>query len=231
MHDHSPAWYRLRGLVFGVIYIVGFIGGWALWSRLGKPHETSQLAIAAGAFLTFCCFALRAWGSAYLHADVVWNPDALSDELIVEGPFRFTRSPLYLGNTFMALGIGLLAAPPGYAFIVVATLWFVFMLVRYETAQLHARFGPLVDDYVAAVPALFPRLTPANVVGTARVKPSLAQGLRSEIFTASLTVATIVLAIFGRGAMPVFMTLWISGWIAQHIATWNRVPNASPPEP
>ncbi len=228
MDDRSPAWYRLRGLVFGVIYIVGLAGGWVVWSRLGISNETSQVAVAAGALLTFCCFALRAWGSAYLHADVVWNPDAMSDELIVDGPFRFTRSPLYLGNTFMALGIGLLAVPLGYAVIVVATLGFVFVLVRYETAQLHERFGPLVDEYVKAVPALFPRLTPANVQGTVKVQPSLAQGLRSEIFTASLTLAMIVLAGFGRNAIPVFMVLWISGWIAQHVATWNRVPNAPP---
>ena len=231
MLERSPLWFRLRGLIFALIFVAGFAGGWIATSISGKPYHVSRLGLEIATGLMFLCWLLRTWGSAYLHADVVWNPNASAQSLIVKGPFRYTRSPLYLGNLCMALGIGLFASPVGFAIIVVGTLLFALMLAHYETDDLRKKFGPLVDAYVATVPALLPRLTPARVEGTSHAVPSLVQGIRSEIFTGALTVGMIVLCVFGERGVPVFTVLWVGGWIAQQILTWNRVPNATPPEP
>ncbi len=230
MRERSPLWYQLRGLIFGLIYVAGFTVSWIAWRFFAIPYHASQLALEIGTASVFLCWLLRAWGSAYLHADVVWNPNIAAPGLIVAGPFRYTRSPLYLGNLCMAIGIGLLAGPLGFAIIVLGTVIFDMMLIRYETEDLQRRFGALAKRYAESVPPLLPRVTPAHVEGTVRTAPSLLQGLRSEVFTGALTAGMIVLCIFGDRGFPLFTVLWVGGWIAQHVITWNRVPNATPPE-
>ena len=244
MTGTSPWWYRLRGLVFGIVYMSGFFFGPLFWSLAGKPYQTTAVwagerlgpngtfaLLGVAALCTLICWALRAWGSAYLNADVVWNADAVTDALIVQGPFRYTRSPLYLGNVFMATGIGLLATPCGFGIIVGGSIAFILVLVRYETAQLQARYGELVDAYVRAVPALLWRMKPMTLQGSAPVVPSLLQGLRSEIFTACVFVAVLLLWLLGNRVYPEFIALLVAGWVAQHLAT-TRLPAsaAQPPE-
>ena len=231
MPERSAIWYQLRGLIFGLIFVAGFAAAWIATRLFAMPYHVSKPGLEAGTVFMFLCWLLRAWGSAYLHADVVWNPNVAAPGLIVAGPFRYTRSPLYLGNLCMALGIGLLAGPLGFAIIVLGTVIFDLMLARYETNDLRSKFGALADRYAALVPPLLPRLTPAHLEGTVRNPPSVLQGLRSEVFTGALTAGMIVLCIFGERGFPAFTVLWVGGWIAQHIVTWNRVPNATPPEP
>lgn len=225
----------MRGMVFGVVYIVGFLGGAGLSRLAGHMYEPSfavigsrlgtngpKVMLGIAAVFMIACWGLRAWGSAYLNADVVWNPDALTDALIVEGPFRYTRSPLYLGNMCMAIGIGALATPAGLAIIVLGSLAFVLVLVQYETRELLSRHGALIKRYVARVPPLLPRLRPLRMMGSSPAAPSLAQGLRSEIFTAALGAGMILLFIFGMGALRECTVLWIAAWVAQQAATWPR---------
>ncbi len=239
----SPWWYRMRGGIFGLIYFAGFFVGSLIWSpaREYEPFflwggaylgtSGTEIVLGVAVVCTLLCFALRAWGSAYLNADVVWNANAVTDALIVQGPFRYTRSPLYLGNIFMAIGIGALATPCGFGIIVVGSIAFVWLLVQYETGMLRVRYGPLVDAYVRAVPPLLPRPTPASLADSGHVTPSLIQGLRSEIFTACIFVGMAALFFLGMRAFPEIWALWILGWIAQHLVTSRLPANATPPEP
>ncbi|MDQ2866128.1 MAG: hypothetical protein M3R51_07850 [Candidatus Eremiobacteraeota bacterium] len=243
MNEQSPWWYRTRGLIFGLIYMLGFSLGSAMWSMNGRPYESTALWIGTAlrmqgaapllgiaAACTFLCWALRAWGSAYLHADVVWNADAVTNALVVQGPFRHTRSPLYLGNVFMAVGIGALATPWGFAIIVLGSIAFILRLVRYETQELRAHYGALVDAYVKSVPALLWRISAMTLQGSGHITPSLAQGLRSEIFTACVFAGMTALALFGNRAYPAFTVLLLGGWIAQHLATTRLPYSISPPK-
>jgi protein-S-isoprenylcysteine O-methyltransferase Ste14 len=80
---------------------------------------------------------------------VPWKP---SPELILKGPYRFTRNPMYLGITFFELGLGLavnnlwislLAAP--------ALLTIHFIAVRPEERYLSDKFGKSYKAYLAQV--------------------------------------------------------------------------------
>lgn len=231
----SPWWYRQRGLVMMAIYAAGFYGGYALWALRGAAPapffvwagarigpQGPLLVLLLATLLTIACWAIRAWGSAYLSAHVVWNKNARLDALFVDGPFRYVRNPLYLGNLFMALGVGVLAAPCGLGIIFFGNLLFILALIRYESAGLREQYGPAWENYERAVPALFPRLTPVNVDGARAGTPSAMQGLRAEIFSASMAIAMIVLLVLGeRGFLP-FMVIWIAGWFAQQIAIGRR---------
>jgi hypothetical protein len=59
--------------------------------------------------------ALRSWGTAYLQTAVMQSRTVVTDRLLADGPFRHVRNPLYLGNMFMAVGLGLAASPINFA--------------------------------------------------------------------------------------------------------------------
>jgi protein-S-isoprenylcysteine O-methyltransferase Ste14 len=229
----SPIWYRLRPAVFGSIYGIGFFGGnlfdisrgvapvpviAVLGLRLGGERgETVLLWLAVAAIVL--AWAARVWGSAYLRAGTVWNADALDDTLIVAGPFRFVRNPLYSATILLAVGFGLFAPPLGCAIVVVGNIAFVCALISVETPLLRSRYGETFDRFVAAVPALVLRFTPANVAGATVVEPSYASGFRSEIFFAAFALGAIALGIGGAAALPIFYVLAIVGYVARVVLT------------
>lgn len=232
--ERSPWWYRRRDAVFGIIYAAGFFGAWAfatatqhpyqalLWT-LGRHYgENGWMGVAALMLLLMAAsYALRLWGSSYLHTSVVWSDDARTDSLIVAGPFRYTRNPLYLGNVLMALGFGLFAPLFGWVVINVLNAAFIVALIRWEERGLRARYGEVFDAYCQSVPQVFPRIPPA--APNAFVRPSLSEGLRSEIFVGCLFAGMIVIlitpSVYGFTA---FVALYVTGIVAQRIAAGRR---------
>ena len=224
----SPWWYRGRTWVFAAIFFTGFlIGGFVsgarhhayipayreLGSYLGASGPMWMLGVAA--VCAALCFVLRVWGSSYLRAGIVWNPDARSDEFFVAGPFRFVRNPLYLGNILLAIGVGLMAPVAGSAIIVAGNIVLVVMLARHEEVILSAAYGQRFRDYAAQVPSLVPRLFPVAAQGDAH--PSLIGGLLSEVFIAALLLG-IVLAFIDRQHGEIdFFVLYGAGIIAQRL--------------
>ena len=63
-----------------------------------------RLLFAAGALLVAAGGLLRAWGVAYLGAGVMRDRDLHAEKVTADGPFRFVRNPLYVGNILLALG-------------------------------------------------------------------------------------------------------------------------------
>ncbi len=192
--DRSPWWYRERTWVFAAIYFAGFFIGAAVSVAVyGTYVPVAGGSAALLAFAAFCaalCYVLRVWGSSYLHVGIVWNADARSDSLLVAGPFRYVRNPLYLGNVFLAIGVGLMAPLAGCALIVVANVLFTVALARHEETILEAAYGGRFRNYAAQVPALIPRLIPIAAQGSAQ--PSLVQGLWSEVFTGAILAGIIL---------------------------------------
>jgi protein-S-isoprenylcysteine O-methyltransferase Ste14 len=230
----SPWWYRFRELLFAAIYFAGFFIGNALMPDSPPAcivagrflgDRGSELLLATATLAVIGCWAIRVWGAAYLRAAVVWNRDALDHKLIVAGPYRYLRDPLYLGSLLLAFGFGALASPLGFAIIVAANLALVGLLMREETALMRTRYGAVYEAYRAAVPSLIPRFTAATVTGTETVEPSLRQGLRSEIFSAGFALAMVVLAFGGPAALPAFYTIAATGLIASQIV--QRLPKGA----
>ena len=74
-----------------------------------------------------------------------WLP---SPELLVEGIYRYTRNPMYVGMTLLQLGLGI-ALDNGWiaAFAPVALLIVHFLAVRPEEAYLAEKFGESYRHY------------------------------------------------------------------------------------
>jgi len=90
---------------------------------------------------------LRLWASGHIEKD---------REVTMSGPYRWTRHPMYVGSTVMALGAVIASRS-----IVVAALVALYMVatigaaVVTEEARLRRDFGTAYDDYArAAAPAV-----------------------------------------------------------------------------
>jgi hypothetical protein len=172
-----------------------------------------QILLTSIALLAVAAWTLRVWGASYLSAAVVWNADARDDRLIVDGPFRYVRNPLYLGSVLLAVALGAFATPLGFILIVAGNVLFSLALISEETPVLRARYGEVFGSYRAAVPSLIPRLSPADVPGAARTRPLLRQGLQSEVFVGLLTLGTLALCVLRDRGLPVFYALFAVGII------------------
>jgi protein-S-isoprenylcysteine O-methyltransferase Ste14 len=86
--------------------------------------------------------AIRVWAAGHLEK---------SREVTRSGPYRFSRHPLYVGSSVLALGI--VIAARSVAVTAVAAIYMVTTLtaaVRTEEAFLRQAFGPAYDAYMGA---------------------------------------------------------------------------------
>src|SRR5205814_333860 len=99
----------------------------------GSPQKQPW---GTGALFVFLSAALRTWGTAYLRTEVVHDHAQHSEALVADGPFRYTRNPLYLANLPMATGVGVLASRSGFVFLLLANWIFVYRLIFREEESL-----------------------------------------------------------------------------------------------
>jgi protein-S-isoprenylcysteine O-methyltransferase Ste14 len=153
----------------------------------------ARVVIATGALFVFLAAALRTWAAAYLRSDIVHDTAQHSELLVADGPFRYTRNPLYFANVPIAFGIGFLASRLGLIFLVVASWLFVYRLIFREEGSLMESQGESYRAYLKAVPrfwpSLIPRVAPGNGV------PRWGQAFAGEAFIWFFGAAELCLAI------------------------------------
>jgi protein-S-isoprenylcysteine O-methyltransferase Ste14 len=157
-----PAWLALRTSAWSLAFVGTFI--WYLpWAWFGAwhapidPAEPRQLlglvSIAAGALLVTACiveFARRGRGTP--------APMDAPRQLVVHGPYRYVRNPMYLGAMLVMLGE--LVREPSRAFAIYIVSWFAaisVLVLAYEEPTLRARFGDSYERYTRHVRRWFPR--------------------------------------------------------------------------
>jgi protein-S-isoprenylcysteine O-methyltransferase Ste14 len=74
------------------------------------------------------------------------------DHLVTDGPFSFTRNPIYLGGTMLVLGIGLVSGIVWFLPLAILAAFTVQKLAfEREERHLQARFGETYLDYAGRV--------------------------------------------------------------------------------
>jgi protein-S-isoprenylcysteine O-methyltransferase Ste14 len=77
---------------------------------------------------------------------------ATNKKLVIRGPYRITRNPMYLGLVLVSLGIALwVGTPPMYAVPVLVFIVANWVHIPFEEAKMRRQFGTAYNDYTAKV--------------------------------------------------------------------------------
>jgi len=80
-----------------------------------------------------------------------------TEPLIISGPQKYTRNPLYFGVVVMTFGLAVFG---GFVFVFIATmiilLWFSLVLIPFEERELRVLFGEQWKRYAEETPMLIP---------------------------------------------------------------------------
>jgi len=116
---------------------------------LSRP---TPAALAAGTIFAALGLLLRAWAAGTIQKDEV---------LTTSGPYAFLRHPLYVGSFLVGIGLSVAGGHWVWSALVIAYFAAVYRpAVAAEGERLGRLFGARYLDYVEAVPALVPRVTP-----------------------------------------------------------------------
>jgi len=159
----------------------------------GAEAFAQMVIFFIGAPLIFLSAAIRTWGAAYLRTSVVHDTAQHSEALVADGPFRYTRNPLYLANLPMAAGIGVLASRTGFVFLVIANWIFVYRLIFREEAALRNSQGESYAAYCRSVPRFWPALWPR--VPSGNLEPKWGQAFAGETFVWFFGIAEMAIAV------------------------------------
>lgn len=205
--------FKYRAMLFGMAIWIGFAlysvdqhnvaAGLAEWSQrwTGLTGDAGVRLVFVLSTVLLCLSALlRTWGSAYLHAGVVYASKVKSASLVADGPYRYVRNPLYFANILMIPALGTMMSRVGFAFALVAMILFCYRLIFREESELRVSQGESYAAYSAKVPRLWPSPWP-RVASSGRAA-NWKDGFKAECwywgFALALAAfaATLKLAVF-----------------------------------
>jgi protein-S-isoprenylcysteine O-methyltransferase Ste14 len=123
-----------------------------------SPQTSVRVVFLIGAFVVALGGLIRAWGAAYLRAEVVSDSNVRTERLVANGPFCYTRNPLYLGLLIGVFGAGPLFSRTGWLVQMILASVFCYRLIRREEAHLVLVQGERFVTYFQSVPRLLPAL-------------------------------------------------------------------------
>lgn len=143
-------------IAFVLIYLPAQVLSWA---RVVRPHalgsaQVSGLMVGSlGAVLALCCVATFAWIGKGTPAP--FDPPR---RLVIRGPYRFVRNPMYLGAAMALAGAALFYRSTAlWAFVAGFLIVTHLFVMLYEEPHLHRVFGHEYDSYCHHIHRWVPR--------------------------------------------------------------------------
>ncbi len=134
-----------------LLFAAGFLIGWLIhrrwpmpllpaeWSRTAEPIGVASIAVALG-------IVIWAFATFLRHRTAIY-PNQPAARIVRDGPYRWTRNPMYLSMTLMYIGLVLLVNALLPLLLLPAVLVLLVMLViRREERYLRSAFS---DEYAA----------------------------------------------------------------------------------
>jgi protein-S-isoprenylcysteine O-methyltransferase Ste14 len=195
-----------------------------------ETNDTAlHLVFGLAALLGILAAALRSWASAYLRTDVVHDTALRTEGLVGDGPFRFVRNPLYLGNILLSLSMALLMSPLGAFVLVFGQTFFLLRLIAREEWELAHSEGDRFAAYCAAVPRLVPSLVPR--VPSGRTEARVVEGLAGESFSWIMALSMVVFALtLNSRLFPYFVAVGFAVYWLLFVVWKRRGRGSSPAE-
>jgi protein-S-isoprenylcysteine O-methyltransferase Ste14 len=143
--------------------------------------------LAAGAAVAIPGLSLRAWATGHLRKN---------EALATNGPYAYTRNPLYLGSFLIGLGFTIAAGRPLLIFVFAAMILGIYLpVMRVEAATLAQLFGKKYFRYASEVPLLLPRFSPYRLRSETRFEKELYFRYREYRASLGSLIAWTLLAI------------------------------------
>jgi protein-S-isoprenylcysteine O-methyltransferase Ste14 len=147
--DDHPGVLVFPPLLWLICIVIGLIAHFVSYDHWSLPSWVR----VGGVALTLAGFALTYWGRRVMQAaGTNIRPDKPALAIVADGPFAFTRNPLYLGLVTMFAGIGIALASPAFLIVLVplALVLHVGVVLR-EEQYLEDKFGDAYRAYKARV--------------------------------------------------------------------------------
>ncbi len=155
-----PRWMAPIMWTVGIV-VVHILGPWGIsllsahygWvdGRPGIWNFMGLILVAAGLACVIWCARLH-----FFAAPQGWEWERTPRYMLIKGPYKFTRNPMYLLELVMWLGWALFYGSVAVLIaLVIMGAFFVFILVPSEERGLEARFGETYLQYKRTVPRWF----------------------------------------------------------------------------
>jgi len=149
-----------------LIVAPAFISLWTyfvpLWiigrTAFGAPRPLGWIVVAIGAGISLPCVWEFAWRG--LGTPAPFDPPR---RLVISGPYRFVRNPMYVGMGIALIGEALVFPNVTWLMLaMVVSLWAVLsvFIIEYEEPSLRRMFGAEYEAYFREVHRWIPRLRP-----------------------------------------------------------------------
>jgi protein-S-isoprenylcysteine O-methyltransferase Ste14 len=122
--------------------------------QLGWPSLPGFPLPKFGVALTLFPWVLPVWAAIVFHREgTEINPLSPTNRaLVVDGPYRYTRNPMYLGLVLVTLGIAVwIGAWPMFLAPIAVFATASLVHIPFEEAKMRRQFGAAYDEYLARV--------------------------------------------------------------------------------
>ncbi len=141
-------------------------------------------SILLGLILVFFGEFIRMWSNSWTGSETRTTSGVGATYLVIKGPYAYVRNPLYLGNIFIYLGLGVMSnALFPYVQIIAVLFFFLqyYLIIKEEEKFLSSKYGNDYQDYFNKVNRFLPKIK--KYVNPTPVQPefSLKKGYDSEI--------------------------------------------------
>src|SRR5476651_600810 len=137
-----------------LIYVGFFLAGWLMdrWKTIPLIADR-RIAAITGSFLAGAAVALALWSiGTFWKSCTSIIPVKPSTTLVVRGPYRFTRNPMYLSMATVYVAAALIADTPWPLFLLPILLPIIdFQVIRREERYLASAFGEPYTRYMKRV--------------------------------------------------------------------------------
>jgi protein-S-isoprenylcysteine O-methyltransferase Ste14 len=151
MSSESPAEPPSRIAWPPLLLVAAVAGGLALDALGLEPASWPQSSRAAGIALILLALANDLWCARLMwRSGTTIRPDRAVSRLVTEGPFRWSRNPIYVSHVALVAGLGLAFASPGMLLLApLVAFGLARLAIAREERHLHRRFGRDYEAYVA----------------------------------------------------------------------------------
>ncbi|MEX1137921.1 MAG: DUF3419 family protein [Bacteroidota bacterium] len=117
--------------------------------------QSLSAGFICAAVIMLAASLLRMWAGTILHSHRMMAFAVQTDALVIEGPYRFVRNPIYLADLIAMAGFALCLPLPGWLLPILFTVHYS-RLVQYEELSLSPRFNQAYEAYRLSTPKLLP---------------------------------------------------------------------------